>query len=319
MSSNAMDRVLQLWSVRRSLMFDPHRTMQRIKNNDFNAVEVAGTWGQSKKTFSKMLQEHELSVAGCHIAPPPFDMINSSSEDRGRYCKYLIDEAELFNCRRLAVMRDPRLPTNATQSLVQSLQFCARICEQEGITLMFHPYHYDWLPIDGSSSRNFVWRLIRQTQLCIQLDLYYMALAHFIESAPLRSTLGGNENANEGSLIGYIDRALQGVPPSRIRSLHLNGWKIKDSTLQQTELRVTQDLFDSARRAFGLSEVENVILEHDCLGSQVDIRGVATEVDMTEEWSTISLSINSRKILSSDSPSAYDLLLTECSRNRGRH
>ena len=70
-------------------MFDPHRTMQRIKNNDFNAVEVAGTWGQSKKTFSKMLQEHELSVAGCHIAPPPFDMINSSSEDRGAILQIL--------------------------------------------------------------------------------------------------------------------------------------------------------------------------------------------------------------------------------------
>lgn len=274
---------LELWSIHRGLKYDPDMALRRIrKETDFRNVEVAGTWGVSKTRFAEMLSDLDLNVIGVHVGPPSV-MTIQSDRDFKLYCAYLKREADIFSTKRLVVMRDPSLRQKHFLLFARSIRDAAAFLREYGVTLMFHPYDYDWVPKmspdgkDKASGRllSFSQVLAKFQGIKFQIDLFYIVRAAERLNVPV---------------LEFIESTFRDLPKNALVSLHLNGWERRpdsNPSLVQASLNFSDEFQNVAAKVFGKGNIDTLIVEHDCLDKQASKTGIATPEEVENEWTCV--------------------------------
>jgi len=165
-------QAVQLWTFRRELVRDPLKVFQTLRTLGHTNVELAGTGLHPPSDFASMLNDQGLNVVGTHQPP-----LTAAPVER------LIDEmlfhCDLFDCHLVTVMSNPR-QLNWSEYYQRARDILSRLGDalrSHGRTLCYHPYHFDFKSLPGSSDARCGMDILSELPpsiLQFELDIFWL-------------------------------------------------------------------------------------------------------------------------------------------------
>jgi len=133
---------LQLYSVREECQKDLGATLEAVADMGYACVETAGLYDVPVATWTSLLRDTNLGVAGAHVPLPSVTPENLTAT---------IDRYAALGCRTLVV---PALPGEYRETIDGYKRAAAIISEAaakgpEGVRLGYHNHAFEFEPIDG--------------------------------------------------------------------------------------------------------------------------------------------------------------------------
>lgn len=179
---------LQLYTVRDQTAQDFKRTVQRVAEMGYSAIEFAGYGSLMSRDMAALLADTGLRAAGTHIA---LSTLEQNIESELNYC---LD----IGCPFLVMPFLPPEMRNAESihALAIRLNRAGQRCQQRGITLAYHNHAFEF-ECDQQSNEYLLDILLNETDpaaVKLELDVYWAAFAgvdpvaylrHYAERIPL--------------------------------------------------------------------------------------------------------------------------------------
>jgi len=171
---------LQLYTVRDQTAQDFKRTVQRVAEMGYSAIEFAGYGGLMSREMAALLADTGLRAAGTHIG---LSMLEQNIERELNYC---LD----IGCPFMVM---PFLPpelrnTESIHALATRLNRAGQRCQQRGITLAYHNHAFEF-ECDQQSNQYWLDILLNETDpevVKLEFDVYWAAFAGVDPVAYLR-------------------------------------------------------------------------------------------------------------------------------------
>ncbi|HEU5228910.1 MAG TPA: sugar phosphate isomerase/epimerase [Ktedonobacteraceae bacterium] len=171
---------LQLYTVRDQTAQDFKRTVQRVAEMGYAAIEFAGYGGLMSREMAALLADTGLRAAGTHIG---LSTLEQNIESELNYC---LD----IGCPFMVM---PSLPpelrsADGIRALAVRLNRAGQRCQQRGVTLVYHNHAFEF-ECDQLSSRYLLDILLDETDpdvLKLEFDVYWAAFAGVDPVAYLR-------------------------------------------------------------------------------------------------------------------------------------
>ena len=171
---------LQLYTVRDQTAQDFKRTVQRVAEMGYSAIEFAGYGGLMSREMAALLADTGLRAAGTHIG---LSMLEQNIERELNYC---LD----IGCPFLVM---PFLPpelrsVESFHTLATRLNRAGKRCQQRGVTLAYHNHAFEF-ECDQQSNEYLLDILLNETDpeaVKLEFDVYWAAFAGVDPVAYLR-------------------------------------------------------------------------------------------------------------------------------------
>lgn len=275
---------VQLWSVRHSFESNEKDCLKRLADLGVTQIETYGTEKYGPALLKKQFDEVRLTVYAMHVPPPPAMRLYPSDSDEytmdlESYVGHMTKDAKTLDTSRLVIMRDAENPFEMSDDdFCKSIKTASAKLKESNLSLMFHPYHTDLLqhPLaEKPHKSSFTTRLATTcTDLDFEIDLFFIVLAAFEELKK-----DNNRPLDSSSLLARaieIAKPLADTLKSRIKALHVNGWRLltkphfenpypnehklaQHSITDETRISIQRLLEPFAK----ISPQPHLILEHD--------------------------------------------------------
>jgi len=162
---------LQTWTIRNDLLTGADEILAQVRKIGFEYLEVADTGRRTPKAFQELCKGHELKIMGTHdpclTSDDPQVLIDATKR-----------RAAIFGSKFSTVWWD-----SAERNLAAKYQEYADLCNKageslrnDGITLCYHCYHYDLVPLEGEANRSGLDVLLSvpKQHLCFELDTRWL-------------------------------------------------------------------------------------------------------------------------------------------------
>ena len=171
---------LQLYTVRDQLAQDFKRTVQRVAEMGYTAIEFAGYGNLMSREIAALLADTGLRAAGTHVS------FMALEQDIERELNYCLD----IGCSYLVM---PSLPpeyrsANGIRTLASRLNRAGQRCRQRGISLVYHNHAFEFEQ-DETGEEYLLDILLRETEpdlVKLEFDIYWAAFADVDPAAYLQ-------------------------------------------------------------------------------------------------------------------------------------
>lgn len=128
---------IQVYSIREEAEKDFAKTMEEIKDMEYDGVELAGLYGHTPEEVRDILKEIGLTPISAHV---PYMEFMEGIEDT-------VDRYVTIGCRFLAIpylTEDYRYGTENYKTFLDKIPLIARACNDKGITLLYHNHDFEF-------------------------------------------------------------------------------------------------------------------------------------------------------------------------------
>jgi sugar phosphate isomerase/epimerase len=133
---------VQLYSFRKQFEKDVPGTMAQVKALGVKEVELAGTYGQSREDFKRLLDQHGLKAVGTGV---DFALLQDPAKLQG-----VIDEAKFFGCEYVCCFW---IPHNGNEFGFADVNKAIAVFNEggkrlkaAGLAFLYHPHGYEFRP-----------------------------------------------------------------------------------------------------------------------------------------------------------------------------
>ena len=133
---------MQLYSVRTAVEEDFFGTLKRLKEFGYDGVEFAGLYGYTPDEVKKMCEDAGLVPISAHV----------SLQDFSECPEKVVSDYAKIGCRFLAIpwLNDADRPGGKCwEDTKKKISRIADVCEEAGITLLYHNHDFEFLPYEG--------------------------------------------------------------------------------------------------------------------------------------------------------------------------
>src|SRR5579859_8146043 len=173
---------LQLYTVRDQTQLDFKKTVRRVAEMGYDAVEFAGYGDLPSKEMAALLAETGLRTAGSHVS---LDRLEHDLDGELNYCldigcSYLIIPYLAAEWRTAA----------GFLKLADRLNILGRNCQSRGITLGYHNHDFEFAQEDGRYLLDILTAATDPQSVKLELDTYWAAYAGVDPISYLHSIAG---------------------------------------------------------------------------------------------------------------------------------
>lgn len=160
---------LQLYTVRDQTTQDFRRTIHRVAQMGYAAVEFAGYGNLSSREMSALLADTGLRAAGTHIG------LAQLEQDLERELNYCLD----IGCPNLVIpiLAPEWRNAQGFRTLAPQLNEIGQRCHERGITLAYHNHAFEFAQSDGQYLLDILLDATDPELVKLELDTYWAAYA----------------------------------------------------------------------------------------------------------------------------------------------
>lgn len=158
----AISVALQLYSIRDVAKEDFRAALVQVKQMGYDAVELAGLYGNTPADVKRMCEEIGIFPISAHV--PYRDMVANP--------ELLADYAAL-GCRFVVVpyLREEDRPgTDGFAAVIENAKMLGRRAKELGMQLLYHNHDFEFLKIDGSYALDVLYETVPAEYLATELD-----------------------------------------------------------------------------------------------------------------------------------------------------
>lgn len=164
---------LQLYTLREQTENDMLGTLKEVAGMGYGAVEFAGFGGFAGHELRAALDEYGLKAPSAHVP------IDDWRDDPKR----VFSDLHALGCSHAVVPVVPRelrqgASEEAASRFYKELDGIGEACKQEGLRFLYHNHHFEFAPMEGTTS---MWEVfLRETDpalVGLELDLYWAEYA----------------------------------------------------------------------------------------------------------------------------------------------
>jgi len=173
---------LQLYTVRDQTQLDFKKTVQRVAEMGYDAVEFAGYGDIPSKEMSALLADTGLRTAGSHVS------LDALEHDLDHEINYCLD----IGCPYLIIpyLAQEWRTAAGFLKLADRLNILGRHCQNRGITLAYHNHNFEFEQEDGRYLLDLLAAATDPQLVKLELDTYWAAYAGVDPIAYLRTITG---------------------------------------------------------------------------------------------------------------------------------
>ncbi len=202
----------QLYSARADAERDLAGTLKQLKGMGYDALELAGLYGNSAAGFKKALDEAGISASSAHVP------LKEIEEDMFK----TISDYKLLGCRYVAVPYTDQFCRPGGEGFAHALNVINRfgsLCREAGLTLLYHNHDFEFTKISGLYGLDFIYQAVDEKILKTEIDTCWVKYAgldpaQYVRSyagrAPivhLKDYVGKKGDKDPYALIGMEDKA----------------------------------------------------------------------------------------------------------------
>ncbi len=157
-----MNYGIQLYSVKDYMEKDVKDTLRQIAEMGYTLVEPAGYFGTSAEDFKAYCEEFGLKVSGSH---------NHLKDLEGDAFAQTVKYFKTIGCTRFIVAWAPFSTKEELDKTIESLNKYEPMLAAEGIELMYHNHHREFLPNTDGEIAHLEFQ--RRTKINFEIDVYW--------------------------------------------------------------------------------------------------------------------------------------------------
>ncbi|SRR5690606_23592539 len=137
---------IQLWSVRHQLGEDLPGTLQWLRDQGFQEVELHSTYGMSPDSFRQVLDQFGIRATATHA---PYERFRDDIQA-------LLDDAEVLGLSHVGIAWIPRpqgepFTVELAREVAANFNEWGRIAAERGLRFFYHPHGYEFQPADDGT------------------------------------------------------------------------------------------------------------------------------------------------------------------------
>lgn len=171
---------LQLYSIRDSLQNDVSGTLAWVRDQGFQEVELAGTYGLTPERFRQELDNAGLRATSMHTG---YERFRDSTQ-------VVLDEAEIFGVDYVGIAwipHDERFTVEQAREAAADFNEMGQAASERGLQFFYHNHGYEYRPADDGTIPFDV--LVQETDpeyVKFEIDVFWTALPGIDPAAHLR-------------------------------------------------------------------------------------------------------------------------------------
>jgi sugar phosphate isomerase/epimerase len=169
-STNKLGAIgLQLYTVREQMKASVPDTLAAVSKAGYKEVEFAGYFGHSSKDIRKMLDDNGLVAPSSHV----------QMSDLGNNWGSMLEYANTIGHQYLVVAwidaYERTIP--GYKKVAARFNEAANKAEQDGVTLGYHNYSFEFKPIDGQVPYEILLNECDPRKVIMEIDVFWMRKA----------------------------------------------------------------------------------------------------------------------------------------------
>ncbi len=159
---------LQLYSFRNQFASDVPGTMAKVRQLGFREVELAGTYGMSTASFTKLLSQHGLKVIGTGAEFKDLDtnVPKVLAEAKALGAKYVV-------CFWIPHTGDEFTVQNADQA-IEVFNTAGKLLAQNGISLCYHTHGYEFQTYKDGTFFDYLAENLDPKSVNFEMDVFWV-------------------------------------------------------------------------------------------------------------------------------------------------
>ncbi|HHV44892.1 MAG TPA: sugar phosphate isomerase/epimerase [Firmicutes bacterium] len=159
----------QLYTLREFLKTpeDIARTLERVKEIGYGAVQLSGLGPIDPEELAKRLQENQLVAAATHVS---FERLQQEFQQ-------VVDEHKLWGCKHVAIGSMPGKYRNGAEGyklFAQEATVVGRKLAEEGLTFSYHNHSFELEKFDGRLGLDIILEESDPEVVLAEIDTYWI-------------------------------------------------------------------------------------------------------------------------------------------------